>query len=287
MADTGNILSPIMAEERRCVFWSFYMMSLMCNDGQHTLLSLSEMRPQYPRSSPIPFTPHPVGREDLGRGAVLGEDFGIVAYTFQLTETWQEALQYSRARVKPGSKAPWLIDSGYSKVSESLMVFETRLPYLHRYKSGRFSEQNSQALQASTGYWGPWIFAQFTYHTIICILHHPFLVVQEMNVRSEPYPFTFLDNCSSLAMLHSNWIDIFIKMIDEKEFPISDPFLAYGASVAATIHLWYCHHDDQVLREQARAKFRRCYKFIDRMANQWPIVAEMVLSPPPPRPGEC
>lgn len=278
MTENANVVSSVVAEERRCVFWSLHTLSLMCNDGQHTLLDLKDMRPLYPRSSLVPFNPQPAGREDLGRGAALGEDFGMVAYALQLVEIWQEVLRYSRSRVKPESKPPWLVDSGYSKICESIMIYETGLPYLHRFKSGKFSEHDAPELQANTAYWGPWLFAQFIYHTISLILHHPFLIVQEMKIRSERYPFSFLDNCSAFVLLHSNWINIFIRMIDDKEFPVSDPFLAYCASVAATVHLWYCYSEDQGVREQARAKFRRCYRFINRMARQWPIATEMVFS---------
>lgn len=264
-----DLVSPTEAEERRCCFWSFHMLGLMCKNGTNQSSILKGCCPQYPQSS----------KNDLFFNNISSRvpDPGILAHTIQVTEFWADCIDYSRSRLKPGAKAPWLFNSGYSKLNANIMQFESSFHESHRFAQGRFADQIPEKLQANMGYWGPWLYLQFTYHAATCLLNHPFLVLESSKSLSEPFPSTFVDSCGGLALLHSNWFDIFIDMINHKNFPVSDPFLAYCASVAATIHLWYCYSGDRGVKDQARLRFIRCYKFINRMAGQWPIVQKMVF----------
>lgn len=277
--DAVSTLRLAAAEDHRRCLWTLQTLSIMCNSGERIVPSLTLQRLQYPSSVPKPFNDFiaQATTSNLGGGPVV--DLGIVAYTIQLSEIWQETLRYSKTRLDSATKLPWLYDSGYSTIVARLMQFETTLPESHRFITGKFSEQDSQSLRNNAGYWGPWLYAQFIYHTIFCLLHHPFLVAQEMQIRSTRFPFTFIDNCAGLVQLHSNWIDIFINMIGSKGFPVSDPFVAYCASVAASVHLFYLYSENKELKEQARSKLKRCYKFISASAVLWPIIKQKVCFP--------
>lgn len=253
------------------------MLSMMCNSGERIVPSLTAHEFQYPSSIPKPFN-YFIAQATVSNFEGIVVDLGIVAYTIQLTEIWQETLRYSKTRLDPATKPPWLYDSGYSNIVARLMQFETTLPESHRFITGKFSEQDAQSLRNNASYWGQWLYAQFIYHTIFCLLHHPFLVAQEMRIRSMRFPFTYLDNCAGLVQLHSNWIDIFINLIGSKDFPISDPFVAYCAYVAASVHLFYLYSENKEVKEQAQSKFRRCYKFIFDSAAFWSNIKDMVCS---------
>ena len=55
--------------------------------------------------------------------------------------------------------------------------------------------------------------------------------------QSDEIPIDVHSQLRRYVMLHANWINVFISLLEEKRFSVSDPFVAYCAAVAATLHL--------------------------------------------------
>jgi hypothetical protein len=146
----------------------------------------------------------------------------------------------------------------------------------HRWHNIGISERKGIELRQGMAYWGSWLFLQFTYHATHCLLYHPYSLALEMQQRGEDVPIHFRQQCQTSSLLHANWIDRFICIVEEKGTRISDPFLAYCAAVAVTVHLFSANSTHAGTQNLAKDKIRRCLKFIQGLGTTWPIAKRIV-----------
>lgn len=221
--------------------------------------------------------PPALPREDLlaPSGATFSsqKSGGIWAYMIQLSTLWGEVRTYvsHSAQQTDSAPAPWSIDSGYTAIRAHLMDLETSLPTQHRFDSARFSDQDNQQLQENREYWSPWIYLQFTYHTIHNMLNHPFLYSSRPGQPAQlAVPNTFWKTSSELAFMHSTWIARLIDMVTRKGYRVSDPFIGHCAAIAATVHIYFCRARDKTTRETAIGRLSKCVTFLAELAQLWP-----------------
>ncbi|KAJ5682892.1 hypothetical protein N7462_006057 [Penicillium macrosclerotiorum] len=196
---------------------------------------------------------------------------GIWNYMVQLASLWNEAQYYVSYCASGDLTPPWSVESGYSIIGAHLMDIETKFPTSHRYDSMRFQEQAVEDLYRDRSYWSPWLYLQFTYHAIHCILNHPFLYSWRPQQSSQlAVPNTFWKTSSELALIHTTWIARLIEMITEKEYQLSDPFLGHTVAVAASIQIYYCRAADSAVRESAQRMVETCMKFLSKLAANMP-----------------
>jgi hypothetical protein len=276
-------LSDVAREERRRCFWSLCLLKRL-HGGTFAVLDFSGDGnvPQYPIStdkSSVPTsavdtsgrpTPDPrVRRSEL-------KDLGIITYAIQLTEVWHKAARYAGRRGKPSKYPPWSPQSDYSIIVGQQMEYETQFPYKHRFRPAKFAEQSLEDLQRDRGYWGPWLFIQFLYHTIICLINHPLLLSLQLRSFHNLIPEMFLQHTSDLISSHTDWIVYLINVIATKSFRVSDPYLSHCVAIVATIYLQQSFADDADIRTEKQDKFAKCLKFISNMGEEWPYVKRMV-----------
>ncbi|KAH8663446.1 hypothetical protein BGZ60DRAFT_379584 [Tricladium varicosporioides] len=269
----------ITKEERRRCFWSILLCKRLHGTSFSTLhSSLESGFPPYPKSleQPLPPTIYIPEVESSIDESQSPRDDGVLAYMIQLTEVWYKTTQYARRRGKPSQIPPWSSQSEYSTIVSQQMDFETKMPYRHRFKLAKFSSRTSQELNSNRGYWGPWLFIQFLYHTNICLLNHPLLLSLRLRNFRSFIPEMFLQQTSDLISSHATWIVRFIDMLDSKAYKVSDPFLGHCAAIVATIHLQFAYTDPDIRkREEKQKEFGKCLKFVRLMGEQWPNLAQI------------
>jgi hypothetical protein len=252
-----------------------------------TVLDFSgeENFPLYPKSTgrpPIPASATPSASQ-FGSNSAVGDklDSGIVAYAIQLSEVWFKTTKYGRRRGKESKLPPWSPQSEYATIMAQQMEFETRTPYIHRFKPANFSSKTSEELQRNRDYWGPWLFIQFLYHTTLCLLNHPLLLSLRLKTLTltTVLPEIFLQHTSDLISSHAGWIIHFIDMLEAKSFKISDPFLGHCAAIVATIYLQQSFKENEGMRKEKHLNFSKCLKFIRDIGELWPHVARIVGLP--------
>ncbi|KAH6681569.1 hypothetical protein B0J14DRAFT_217803 [Halenospora varia] len=278
-AHTATHDNATTKEERRRCFWSI----VLCKRLHGTSFSTSDSAlesdfPRYPKSleQPLPSAIHvPEVESSIDESQSLRDD-GVLAYMIQLTDVWYKTTQYARRRGKPSQIPPWSSQSEYSTIVSQQMDFETRMPYKHRFKLARFNSRTPQELNSNRGYWGPWLFIQFLYHTNICLLNHPLLLSLRLRNFRSFIPEMFLQQTSDLISSHATWIVRFIDMLDSKTYKVSDPFLGHCAAIVATIHLQFAYTDPDIgKREEKQKDFAKCLKFVRLMGEQWPNLARI------------
>ena len=264
-------------EERRRCFWSLFLLKKL-HGADFLILDFSseDDLPPYPRATG---TQHDVGDALPSIAESLdGEsaDKGIVAYAIQLTDVWFNITRYARRRGKPTTIPPWSSESEYSRILAQQMKFETKMPYHHRFKPAKFSEKSLEQLNSTRGYWGPWLFIQFLYHTNLCLLNHPLLISLRLKNFKCVIPEIFLQHTSDLISSHASWIINFIDMLEAKSFKATDPFLGHCVAIVATIYLQGSFVDDPITRKQRQDSFEKCLRFIRGFGGQWPHVGRIV-----------
>jgi hypothetical protein len=275
-------ITDVVREERRRCFWSIFLLKRLHGTDFSVLdFSAEDNFPWYPTSTGKPsatnayLTTSPSSLERIPGGDDKS-DAGILAYTIQLSEVWFKTTKYGRRRGKPSKLPPWSPQSEYATIMAQQMDFETRMPYVHRFKPAEFSSKSAEELHRNRDYWGPWLFIQFLYHTNLCLLNHPLLLSLRLRNFTTVIPEIFLQHTSDLISSHASWIIHYIDLVEEKSFKVTDPFLGHCAAVVATIHLQESFKEGAGLRKEKQFNFSKCLKFVRDMGEQWPHIARIV-----------
>lgn len=282
-SESNLMLSEVVREERRRCFWSIFLLKRLHGADVSVLdFSGEENFPWYPNSKGTSANKTPtLDRSyslpiNAGTSQDRSKDAGIVAYFIQLSEVWFKATKYALRRGKPSNLPAWSPQSEYATIISQQMEFETRVPYIHRYKPAEFSKKSLDELHQNRDYWGPWLSVQFLYHTILCLLNHPLLLALRLRNFPNMIPEIFLQHSSDLISSHTSWIIHHIDMLEAKSFKVTDPFLGHCAAIVATIYLQESFVGDAIVRRDKKFCFDKCMNFIKGFAEQWPHCARLV-----------
>lgn len=253
-----------MRDEVELCHWSIHMLCNLLDDP-------SQLSVTAPGNQPYGF---PL-QQQRGLSEPKG-DHGLIAYTIRLSDVWKLARIYASARVDQESAPPWSPQSDYSIVTFSHTEMESRTPLKYRLHASRFPDTSLADLMERREYWGPWLFVQFVWHAIPCILNHPFLLSMRLKNFRHTMPQSFLRNSFEQITLHTGWILYFVDLLETKQYEISDPTLGQCVVVVATIYLQHSFVDELTFREKAQAGFEKCMRFLRRMALRWPHIERQV-----------
>ncbi|KAL4909581.1 hypothetical protein BDW74DRAFT_174783 [Aspergillus multicolor] len=267
-------------EERRRCYWSIILL-------HHTIgeplpgplpLVLRRSKPQFPASAPSPPSDvlNPEGRM-VASLEVPTQEHGICFVVIQLSEAWSMAQCYirNRGRAADGSPErlpPWHKSSQYSSTLELVMNLGDSLPPAHRYRFIHLTKVDSEELRQSRDYWAPWLLSRLLYHTTLCILNHPILIMLQIQGNRD-ISEVFLHQTTSARMHHSSWLMHFIQFMYNRDFYVSDPIFGYCAAVLATIELHQCFvegHKQTATRR--RQNFTHCVDFVGKLSDRWPYM---------------
>jgi hypothetical protein len=200
----------------------------------------------------------------------------ILRYAAKLTEVWQAARVYAATRPALDAPPPWSPASDYSKVTQLHLEVDTLVPIKHRFGANRIDKEDPENLQELRDYWGPWLFLQFVYSAIPCLLNHPFLLSLRLRGFRTAMPHAFVQQSFEQTNRLVGWFDHFLDVLEEKQFAVSDPTLAHCIAIVATLHLQHSFVIDVKVRAKARSSFDKCIAFLRRMSSAWKIVEVMV-----------
>ncbi|KAJ5683557.1 hypothetical protein N7462_006722 [Penicillium macrosclerotiorum] len=253
------------AERKKRLFWS--LQSLEQSYGQiNGILSVPAevLRSFYistgddqrlePRPPPLP-------SDEIG--CSNSEDLGIWNLALHFGWVWSKVRTYVFDCAQSRLKEPWRHDSMYAMVLSDLTELENKLSLCHRYDSVKFYERRGDELRVNRDYWAPWLKLQFTYHSILTVLNHPFLYILASQYNHNlTIPNTFWRRSSELVLLHATWIVRMIDMVTDKKLRLIDPFFGHAAAIAATVHLYYCCATDPRLKFKSKTDFAKCRRFL-------------------------
>ncbi|KAF5008247.1 hypothetical protein FDECE_5483 [Fusarium decemcellulare] len=257
-------------ERRRRVFWSLQSLEAFHSEQDGILGPSPDVwRPFYVSNTtdagfPRDSTPS------------TSSEMGIWTAAAHFGWAWSKVRQYVSEGSHNRLKEPWRLDSTCAKALADTTDIENKIPWSHRYESAKFHERQPEELKANRDYWIPWLKLQFTWHSILMVLNHPFLYIMASQHNANlAIPNTFWRKSSERVLLHATWIVRLIDMISEKEVQLVDPFFGHAAAIAATVHLYFCCAADPRLKQKSKADFGRCKKFVRNWESFSPACASL------------
>ncbi|ETN43601.1 uncharacterized protein HMPREF1541_02760 [Cyphellophora europaea CBS 101466] len=259
-------------EEQRRLFWSIRALHALCGLHTKAAFPIDMHAPRYlvvdetlrNTGTQAPLLPHET-HNDQGQMAL-----GVWAHMVRSATLWEEVRLYLARCAEGQAKDPWHPESGYTAINAHLFDMECAFPQSYRFDSAKFHERSKHEIFDKRDFWLPWMKIQVTYHTLYSVLNHPFLYSSRAT-RPKPGPNGFWKTSTDLALLHSTWIARLIGLAKSKSLELADPFFAYAASVAVTLHLYWSRASDSKIRSPAQDNLATCRSFIADMATHWPI----------------
>lgn len=263
------------AEERRCCYWSIVLLRRLLGFTTQLAVTFNSNQLAYPASCSTP--PHSVLRADFRPAYEQSKgDNGIMVLVFEMSEEWVKVMAYVRHCLCSGPDvSPWLTTSRYSAALSGVMSIETRLQPLHRIKHINFRELTLEDLERCREYWAPWLLSRFLYHTMVCLLNHPLLIILQLQGKKNDSEL-FRQQTSFYAAHHTRWILHFIAFIEARGFRISDPIIGYCAAVVATIESQLIYSVDEATAQKKKRNIVSCRRLIQKLIPSSPSMAETV-----------
>lgn len=258
-------------EQVRC-YWSIALLQRLYGYTTPSVEIMDEggvLKPETPR---LPCTiMNPLDLDDNGGGSVYAEH-GILMATTYLSEAWSRARTYIRARrTGSGDEPIWSLKSDYARHMSLLMNIGTNIRPVHRFKTVNLSSRSAEEVNANREYWSPWFLSRLLYHTTICIVNHPLLVMLQLQGH-QAIPELCLQQTSWLAAYHVNWVSNIFGLLKQKQFRLTDPLACHCAAIAATIELQLSVTTELSAREEKRQNFARLVDYIRDAVTTLPLM---------------
>ncbi|KAL4877463.1 hypothetical protein BJY04DRAFT_198009 [Aspergillus karnatakaensis] len=269
-------------EERRRCYWSIVLLHHLIGEPItiRTPIVLHSSKLPFPTSAASPPSAAlSLEGQTVASSETPTEEHGICSIVIQLSEVWCMAQAYVRshggAADGSGSCPPWHSSSKYSKTMELVMNLGDNLPPAHRYRFIHLSSVDSEDLQRSRDYWAPWLLSRFLYHTTLCVLNHPILIMLQIQGNRDVSE-VFLQQTTFARIHHTSWLMHFIEFLDSRQFFVSDPIFGYCAAVLATIELHQSFTDAKPeTAEKRKQNYKYCLWFVRKLSDRWPYMLQV------------
>ena len=284
MVEPDSELGPVQQEERRRVFWSFYLCDKLISCGRERphVISDHQCKLQLPadenewRAGHYRQTPTLDKLTDDNTDAVL-HTLSPFAITTVMASLLGRCAQYALGEQEeqtPGGKTPpWNPRSKYSSIHSALLHTESELG-LNDSLSGKIAQfYTTSDGSVDQHRAAPLVLAHALFFLCQCLLYHPFLIKQRLARVGQRTPQSFLtqtlNSCRSAASSLSRLMDDVKSLCCETLTPFYDPFYGYCTMVAGTIHSMFMNSSDTFVVETAKASFDSSLQNLRELSYYW------------------
>ncbi|KAJ5245135.1 hypothetical protein N7489_005231 [Penicillium chrysogenum] len=269
-------------ETRKRITWAFFMLDRSYSASRNYSLSLSDK--QFTLPFPSLETEALLGDNESRTHGSLHDgpgkqgqkvDHGILVCLLRLYSLWGKTTEYVFEPFAESSLPPWQTGSALAILESEWLQFETHFADAHRYINVDFKRRAREDPQSRT-YLSTWVCVQFMFHSIQCLLHHPFVIMTKLRNFNGNLSATFLQKSFETSLLHSRWIVRFIKEMSEVNFETCDPFLGYLAAIAATIQLEHTGSKNPQIALLLNKEFRILVDFMTELSVYWGNMSVLV-----------
>lgn len=267
------------SEAKRRITWAYFMLDRTYNASRSYSLCLADNQFTLPfPSTSTDRTDKSTLRGSLHEGAT-GQgskvDQGILACLLRLYSLWGKATEWVFEPLPTSTLPPWQSGSALAILESEWMQFETQFADEHRYMNVEF-KRRAREDPDSRPYLSTWLCVQFLFHSIQCLLHHPFVTMVKLRHLSGNLSATFLQKSFETSLLHSRWIARFIREMAEVDFKLCDPFFGYLAAIAATIQLEHTGNKNPKIALLLNGEYKVLVNFIKGLSSQWDSMRVLV-----------
>ncbi|KAL5381303.1 hypothetical protein DPSP01_007294 [Paraphaeosphaeria sporulosa] len=283
-------LNPIQQEERRRVFWSFYLCDklISCGRERPAVILDDQCRLQLPidenefRNGNYQQTPTLEHLIDENAFSVIStlSPFAVAAVMASLLgRCAQYALGEQEEQTSSGKTFPWNPRSKYSSIHSSLLQIESELGLsesLVEKITNHFTSSDGTIDQHRAA---PLVLSHALFYLCQCLLYHPFLLRQRLVRLGQRSPQSFLaqifHSCRAAATSLSKLMDEVKSLCCETLSTSHDPFYGYCTMVAGTIHSMFLQSSDPLIVNDATVSFESSLQNLLELSCYWKSCGRM------------
>ena len=291
MLEADTELPPILQEERRRVFWSFYIADKLISCGQERPPAISDgnCRLHLPcdenafRSGapqPTPTLEEVTGERPSADMSALSPFAMTTVMASVLGRCAQYTLGQQEELVGGAQCSPWSPKSMFSLLHSTLLQLETdlRLGESLTGKIRRECARDDGTIDQHRG--APLVFSHALFHLCQCLLYHPFLLKKRLADVNAKAPASFIaqafEGCKAAATSLSRLMDE-VKMLEcETLSTCYDPFYGYCTMVAGTIHSLFSHSSDPEVVDSSHKSLETSMANLEELSLYWKSSSYMV-----------
>lgn len=276
VVEPGTSMPLEEAEERRHTFWSVYLLDRLasCGRGKPCVVLDSDCTIRLPlNSDPALGGPELEGptlaqiHDVPDRPPLKSTDY--FALTLFMTSAFGDTVKWVFNHSASKSRPPWDARSNFSRIKGILMSFESYSDAC----DGNFAEILDRdfvfegVLDDRTAC--HFFYAHIIYHVNQCLLHHPFLLRQQLRLLETKVPVSFLRNAITKSKEHAIQISTILHTLQQRNCRSYPSFLGYAAGLAGMIHQLHARNANCTETWAAEASSDACAQFLDQQPVIW------------------
>lgn len=275
-------------EERRRIFWSFYVCDKLMSCGREKPLAMldenckvnlpcdeCEFRsgtPPWSKTPTLHETTQDVNYADITDAALLSPFSMLVKMASILGQCTHYTLG-ELATSTPGGLVPWSPMSTLSTINSALFQVESDFGFNSTFQD-ILQQQCLSADGSIDGHTAaPLLFARTIFHLCHCLLCHPIVYRSRLFSHRGRAPFSFLVHAMDACRSHAQSLITLVREIKEMNCPtlspLFDPFYGYCITVAGSIHSLFTYSDDPTVVDEAQVYLNSCFKLLDELSVLW------------------
>ncbi|KAJ5204619.1 uncharacterized protein N7498_005498 [Penicillium cinerascens] len=290
MVEPDQNLSPIQQDERRRVFWSFYLCDKLISCGQerpaaildeHCKLALpggeSEWRAGQYQHAP---TLEQLLEDDSGTALNTLSPFAVsVVMASLLGRCAQYALGEQEDQAPGGRVLPWNPRSKHSSIHSAILQHESELGLNEPLstKVARICLADDGSIDQHKA--APLTFSRALFYLCQCLLYNPFLLKRRLAHVGQRTPQSFLAQnfvaCRTAASSLSRLMDDVKSLCCSTLTTSYDPFYGYCNMVAGVVHALFLEDTEAAVREMAGASLEVSLENLKELSCFWNSCAMM------------
>jgi hypothetical protein len=284
MREPSKSLSWSAQEERRRTLWSIYLLDKMatCGRGRPSLFLDQTCQVQLPCSensfqTSIPETV--ITLEEFKRlddyQATNADSF---ARTIAVASTLSQVAAYTfQQNGNADQKPPWDHTSEYLIICSQLTRFEALFdcfqPIQERIMIGFLPRPDGSAPLSES-----FIFSYVLYHLCHCLLQHPFMLRQRLELFGKRIPPSFFAGAIESCWSHAQELSQTIANAKEAGYKVAATMFNYSMLVTGTIYCLFQHAADDMIRTKSRNALLYSLTHLHTTAQYWKNSAYMVCN---------
>ncbi|KAF2635184.1 hypothetical protein P280DRAFT_473935 [Massarina eburnea CBS 473.64] len=286
MVEPEKNLPAAQQEERRRVYWSFFLCDKMISCGRERppVILDDQCKLQLPgdenefRVGSFQQTPTLEHLNDENAATVIStlSPFAIaVVMASLLGRCAQYALGQQEEQTPSGKTLPWNPRSKHSSIHSSLLQIESELglsePLSQKILEHCMASDGSGTIDQHRA--APLVLAHALFFLCQCLLYHPFLLRQRLARLGHRTPQSFLaqtfHSCRTAAGALSRLMNDVKSLGCESLSTCHDPFYGYCTMVAGTIHSMFLQAPDTGIVETATESFDSSLQNLLELSFYW------------------
>ena len=293
MLEPDPSLPAVQQEERRRVFWSFYMADKLISCGRERPAAILDehCKVQLPCDELAFRSGHPQATATLDQltsetPTASLSSLSTLALTTVMASTLGRCAQYTLGEQENhgtgGLVSPWNPKSKFSAIHSTLLQVESDFGLTDSVTDKIRRNYTSPDGAIDQHRAAPLVFSYALFHVCQCLLYHPFLLKQRLEDVGTRAPLSFisqsLDGCRFAANSLSRIMDEVKAMGCQTLSTHYDPFYGYCTMVAGTIHAVFLYSTDLSVAEAARIAFDSSMANLEELSLYWKSSSLMVCT---------